>query len=226
MYKHKLIVILSISLFIMCSLIACQQNKSGSSNNINNEPIKKQSANSQQKPKGDPPPAPKPAPKKATENKKPIKKKTSENEVVASFSTKIIDYDEDRIHNIRLAAQKINSCVLRPGEIFSFNKIVGKREYGKGYRKAGVLVKGKHSEDVGGGICQLSSTIYNAALKLDLKIIERHNHSGDIHYIPQGQDAAVSYGYEDLQFKNTKSYSIKFRVSVENGKTSVLILKA
>jgi len=58
-----------------------------------------------------------------------------------------------------------------------------------------------------------------------LKVIERHNHSGDVHYITQGQDAAVSYGYQDLKFKNTRSYSIKSKVSVENGKTSVLILK-
>lgn len=212
MYKHKFILTFSILLCIICLFIACKTNKSGDSNSKNIDPPQNQNANSQQKPKEDSPQTPKTATKK-------------ENKVVASFSTKIVDYDEDRIHNIRLASEKINSCVLSPGEVFSFNEIVGKREYGKGYRKATVLVKGEHSEDVGGGICQLSSTIYNAALKLDFEIIERHDHSGDVHYIEKGKDAAVSYGYQDLQFKNTKSYSVKFRVSVGNGKVFVSILK-
>lgn len=226
MYKHKFIAILAILLCIICLFVACTTSKSGGSSSKNIVTPNKQSVESQQKAKSDPHPESKSTPKKETEDKKTVKKETNKDEVIASFSTKIIDYDEDRIYNIRLASQTINSCVLSPGEVFSFNKIVGKREYGKGYKKAAVLVKGKHSEDVGGGICQLSSTIYNAALKLNLEVIERHTHSGDVHYIPQGQDAAVSYGYQDLKFKNTRSYSIKFKVSVENGKTSVLILKA
>jgi len=207
MNKRKFIVILLISFCITCLFIACSTNKPGNSNSKNDDPPKNQSTNSQQKPKEAPPPK-------------------KENKVVASFSTKIIDYDENRIHNIRLASEKINSCVISPGEVFSFNEIVGKREYGKGYKKATVLVKGEHSEDVGGGICQLSSTIYNAALKSDLEVLERHSHSVDVRYIPQGQDAAVNYGDKDLKFKNTKSYAIKFSVTVGNGKVFVSILKA
>ncbi|WP_411681415.1 VanW family protein [Clostridium thailandense] len=162
----------------------------------------------------------KPAPKK-----EPIKKQTNENKILASFNTNILDSDPNRVNNIRLAAKKINSFTLKPGEIFSFNEVVGKRETKTGYKSAKILVNGETSEDVGGGICQLSSTIYNTALKLNMEIIERHEHSGDVSYIPDGKDAAVSYGYKDLKFKNNKDYSVKFLVSVKSGKVYVSILK-
>lgn len=158
-------------------------------------------------------------------NKKKNTTENNKNVIVSSFSTKILDYDENRIYNIKLASQKLNKCVLKPGEVFSFNEIVGKREYGNGYKKAAVIVNGEHNEDVGGGVCQLSSTLYNVARKLNLEIIERHSHSGNVNYVKLGQDAAVSYGYMDLKFKNTMEYSVTFRTSVENGRVSVSILK-
>lgn len=161
----------------------------------------------------------------SSSNKKKNNTENNKNMIVSSFSTKILDYDENRIYNIKLASQKLNKCVLNPGEVFSFNEIVGKREYGNGYKKAAVIVNGEHNEDVGGGVCQLSSTLYNAARKLNLEIIERHSHSGNVNYVKLGQDAAVSYGYMDLKFKNTMEYSVTFRTSVENGRVSVSILK-
>lgn len=211
MSKRKLFIIISALISIIYLFAACNT-RSGNMNSKNSDPPKEQNSSSEQKAKEDPSKSQKTSPKK-------------ENKAVAVFSTKIIDYDENRIHNIRLASEKINSCVIKPGQVFSFNEIVGKREYGKGYRKATILVNGEQSEDVGGGICQLSSTIYNAALKLNLEIVERHDHSGDVHYIQKGQDAAVNYGDKDLKFKNTKNYPIKFKVTVGNGKVSVSILK-
>ncbi len=162
---------------------------------------------------------------KSALKQEPIRKQTNENKILASFNTNILDSDSNRVNNIRLAARKINGFILKPGEIFSFNEVVGKRENKTGYKSAKVLVNGETSEDVGGGICQLSSTIYNTALKLNMEIIERHEHSGDVSYIPDGKDAAVSYGYKDLKFKNNKDYSVKFLVSVKSGKVYVSILK-
>lgn len=162
----------------------------------------------------------KPAPKQES-----VRKETNENKILASFNTNILDSDPDRVNNIRLASRKINGFILKPGSIFSFNEVVGRREAKTGYKTAKVLVNGEASEDVGGGICQLSSTIYNTALKLNMEIIERHEHSGDVSYIPDGKDAAVSYGYKDLKFKNNKDYSVKLLVSVKNGKVYVSMLK-
>ncbi|MBI6872112.1 VanW family protein [Clostridium aciditolerans] len=176
-------------------------------------------------PKPVPKPAPKPTPKSDPKPEQP-RSQNSENKVLATFSTTILDSDENRVNNIRLASQKINGFVLKPGETFSFNKIVGKRDYNKGYKKAKVLVNGESNEGVGGGICQLSSTIYNAALKSGMQIIERHTHSGEVGYIPRGQDAAVSYGYKDLKFKNLNSYPVKFIVNIKNGKVYVSTIKS
>lgn len=176
-------------------------------------------------PEAKPTPEPKATPKPAPKPEQP-KSQNNENKMLASFSTTILDSDENRVNNIRLASQKINGFVLKPGETFSFNKIVGKRDYNKGYKKAKVLVNGESNEGVGGGICQLSSTIYNAALKSGMQIIERHTHSGEVGYIPRGQDAAVSYGYKDLKFKNLNNYPVKFIVSIKNGKVYVSTIKS
>lgn len=229
MHNNKLIIIFSIMLCIIFSFAACKRdNLEKKKDNASKNPNVQESS----PPKtAEPTPAPKESSKKNSTNKNSTNKNSSNEQsnkttVVASFNTTIIDYDENRINNIRLAAAKVNDYILKPNGVFSFNKVVGKREYEKGYRKAAVLVQGEKDEDIGGGVCQLSSTIYNAALQSGLKIIERHSHSGDVHYVPKGQDAAVSYGAKDLKFKNTKGYPIRFRVTVNNGKVSVSILKA
>lgn len=245
MRNNKLSLLFSILILIICFSIGCKTNKSApksSTNtpNSNSEQVKKDSesqekkqaspskAESTQEPKPAPEPKPtpesKPAPKPAPKPEQ-SRSQDSENKVLASFSTTILDSDENRVNNIRLASQKINGLVLKPGETFSFNKIVGKRDYNKGYKKAKVLVNGESNEGVGGGICQLSSTIYNAALKSGMQIIERHTHSGEVGYIPRGQDAAVSYGYKDLKFKNVNSYPVKFIISIKNGKVYVSTIK-
>jgi vancomycin resistance protein YoaR len=242
MRKNKLSIILSILFFIIVFLAGCKGNKSlslypqGESNTKNNKPSATSeniSNNQQEKPKSQPPAAKIAEPPKVTTPPKkveppkraPVREEVNENVILSSFSTTLLDSEDNRVSNIRLAAKNINSYVLGPGEVFSFNKVVGERNYQKGYKDSKILVNGERGEGIGGGICQLSSTLYNAAKKLDLVIIERHNHSNEVHYVPVGQDAAVNYGYKDLRFKNTRRYPIKFRAIIENGKVNVSILK-
>lgn len=101
--------------------------------------------------------------------------------------------NKERTHNIRLAANAINGHVIFPGETFSFNKVVGKRTIAKGYLKAPVIVRGELSEGIGGGICQVSSTLFNAVDKASVKITERYSHSRRVPYVPPDRDATVSW---------------------------------
>lgn len=216
-----------ISTLILCIFLftACRTNKPApeqGETSKSNPPAKENMDNSKKTKEGSNPEV---APEKSVPKQESVKKQTVENKVLASFNTEILDSDPNRVNNIRLASKKINGFILKPGETFSFNEVVGKRESKAGYKSAKVLVNGESSEDVGGGICQLSSTIYNSALKLGMEITERHAHSGDVCYVPKGKDAAVSYGYKDLKVKNTKDYSVKFVVSVRNGRVYVSMLK-
>jgi vancomycin resistance protein YoaR len=119
-------------------------------------------------------------------------------EYVTSFSTN----KKNRNNNIYRAAEAINNFILYPGETFSFNKVVGERTAGKGYLPAPVIVKGKFAEDTGGGICQVSSTLYNAVDNAGLEVIKRYPHSSPISYVPPGRDATVSWNGPDFVFKN------------------------
>jgi vancomycin resistance protein YoaR len=147
------------------------------------------------------------------------------NEIVR-FSTEILNKDEDRVHNIKIAADEINHTVLDPDEVFSFNNILGKRTDDKGYEKAPILLgNGEKGEGTGGGICQISTTLYNAALKADLEIVERHRHSEPIPYVEEGKDATVVYNSKDLRFRNTRDYPIEILVSVSEDKVTVKLYK-
>lgn len=144
---------------------------------------------------------------------------------IARFSTQLLDLSSTRIFNIEKAAMKINTFILKPGCIFSFNAIVGNRTSETGYKDAKIIVHGKREKGNGGGICQLSSTLYNAVLKVKLPILERHNHTGKIHYLPIGRDAAVSYGHLDFKFKNNQKHPLKFQVYIHKGYLKVVILQ-
>lgn len=112
-------------------------------------------------------------------------------------------------HNMKLALQAANGTVLQPGDIFSFNTKTGNTTNGsQGYRKAGAIVGGKLVDEYGGGICQASTTIYGAALRSNMKILTRYNHTWPSSYCPIGQDAAVSYGSLDFRFQNTSEYPV------------------
>jgi vancomycin resistance protein YoaR len=128
-------------------------------------------------------------------------------EKIAFFTTKFSVSNKPRTSNIRLAASNINGTILAPGDVFSFNKVVGERTIKRGFYKAGVYVNGKIDEDVGGGICQVSTTLYNAVLLSDLEVMERSNHSLTVPYVPLSRDAAVSWGTKDFKFRNnTEKY--------------------
>ncbi|WP_419886952.1 VanW family protein [Neobacillus niacini] len=121
---------------------------------------------------------------------------------IGRYITSFNPSNKKRSTNIRLAVEAINNYVVFPGETFSFNKVVGKRTSKKGYEKAKVIVRGEYAEDIGGGICQVSSTLFNAVDSAGLKILQRFSHSRHVPYIPPGRDATVSWYGPDFVFKN------------------------
>ena len=146
-----------------------------------------------------------------------------EEEILGSCATRLIQ-DYNRTRNIELALSKINGFMIDPGKVFSFNRIIGARSARRGYLPAPVLFHDKRSIQIGGGICQISSTLYNAALLADLEIIERHRHSSPITYLPLGLDATVAYHYKDLKFKNTHPFPIMIMTSVSEDIMTISIM--
>nr|WP_307405160.1 VanW family protein [Neobacillus ginsengisoli] len=121
---------------------------------------------------------------------------------IGRYITSFNSQNKKRTTNIQLAAKAINNYVVFPGDTFSFNRVVGKRTAAKGYLRAKVIVRGEYAEDIGGGICQVSSTLFNAVDNAGLKIVERFSHSREVPYIPPGRDATVSWYGPDFVFKN------------------------
>ncbi len=119
----------------------------------------------------------------------------------------------NRNTNIRQASKACNNIVLKPGQRFVWSKVVGPATAAKGYKKATIFVNKKHKTDYGGGICQVSSTVYQAARNCRLKMIERHTHSLPVSYTTIGNDATVAHGSKNLIFENNKSYSIKIEMT-------------
>lgn len=133
---------------------------------------------------------------------------------IAEFTTYFGSSSEARKNNIKVASMKIDGTVTLPSEVFSFNKSTGERDYNTGYMESNIIVDGKFVLDVGGGVCQVSTTLYNAILRANLEIVERHHHSLPVGYVPKGEDATVSYGYLDLKFKNTHDFPIYIQTKV------------
>lgn len=162
----------------------------------------------------------------ASNNSEKPKKVEVKRTALGSCKTPLLNKNSNRVSNIKLAAKKINGYKLKPGATFSFNNVVGKRDAENGFKVATVIVKGEYSEDMGGGVCQLSSTLYNAVDRAKLQVLERHGHSKGVAYLSKGRDAAVSYGYLDLKFRNNKDYSVEIKAWVENNEVHVSIYKA
>lgn len=129
----------------------------------------------------------------------------------------------ERYKNISTACFSINHTILWPGQVFSFNETTGPRTPERGYLPAPVIMGGSFGMDYGGGVCQVSSTLYNAALKAHLPIVERHAHSKPIHYVPPGKDATVSYGDQDLRFRNNRAGPLIIKASMYRGRISAEI---
>lgn len=130
------------------------------------------------------------------------------NGVIGEFSTSFSGSSQNRIENIELSANAIKGTLLMPGETMSFNETTGPRKREFGYKEADVIINGEFTPGVGGGVCQTSTTLYNALLLADVTILERAPHSIPPSYISLGMDAAVSYGYLDLKFRNDFDYPI------------------
>lgn len=138
-------------------------------------------------------------------------------DLLASFSTKYDASNKNRSTNLQLAAGKINGTILLPGEEFSYNKVVGERTIAAGYKEAHVFSGGKVADGLGGGICQISTTLYNAVLYANLEVTERRNHNLPAGYVKNGLDATVVYGSVDFKFVNSRTYPIKIVAQVKNG---------
>lgn len=138
-------------------------------------------------------------------------------DLLATFSTKYYASNKNRTTNLKLAANKINGCVLLPNEIFSYNEVVGERTIAAGYKEAATYVNGQVVDGLGGGICQISTTLFNAALFANLEMVELYNHQFVPSYAGAGRDATVVYGAKDFKFKNTRQYAIKITCTVSGG---------
>ncbi|CAI6269020.1 VanW family protein [Bacillus subtilis] len=125
--------------------------------------------------------------------------------------------NKSRSHNISLSAKAIDNHVVFPNETFSFNQVVGMRTRNKGYKSAPIIVKGELSEGVGGGICQVSSTLFNAVDRAGLQIVQRYSHTRSVPYVPSGRDATVSWGGPDFRFQNQYNQPILIRAKRYGG---------
>lgn len=144
-------------------------------------------------------------------------------DLLASFTTYYGTGDSGRCYNIYLAAKSITETVVMPGETFSYNNLIGECSTRTGYRESTIYLNGELAKGIGGGICQVSTTLYNAVLRANLEVVQRRNHSLSVTYVPLGQDAMVSIGSSDFQFKNNRDYPIKVVASTGTGNVTCQI---
>ncbi len=143
---------------------------------------------------------------------------------LASFTTYLSASNVPRTSNIRTSAGYMNDIVLAPGNEFSFNQMVGQRTKARGFQEAGAYVNGRLVPEFGGGVCQMSTTTYNAALLANLQITERNNHSMTVGYVPLGLDAMVNWGTSDLRFVNNTKFPIRILAEQKTNYVKVTIL--
>ncbi len=136
--------------------------------------------------------------------------------LIGSFSTAFSASDTNRNENLRVACEKINGTILEPGDIFDMNEALGPQTAANGYKAAGTIENGKIVSAIAGGVCQVTTTIYNAAIFAELNIVERHNHSLMVSYVPLGRDAAVAGTYKNLRFENNTDYDIMIETYIED----------
>lgn len=144
--------------------------------------------------------------------------------ILSTYTSPYDTSEENRSENLRLACEAIDGTIIEPGEYFSFNDVVGERTSAKGYKEAAVYVSGNTVLQIGGGICQVASTLYCCAMYADLNIVERHPHMYLVTYVPGGLDAAIYWGSLDFQFQNNTDTPIYIEASVSNGNCSISLL--
>jgi vancomycin resistance protein YoaR len=146
---------------------------------------------------------------------------------VASFTTKLNGADSPRSHNIGITTSTLNETIVKQGETFSFCDTIGNPTADKGYEKANSFnSSGETVKTLGGGNCQVSSTLYNAVLQVaDFEVVERHPHIKEVHYVQKDKDAAVSYGSVDFKFKNNMNNDIKIYANSDLNSVNIRIVK-
>ena len=145
---------------------------------------------------------------------------------VSSFTTPLVDDNENRVTNIKITCSRISNTIVKAHEEFSFCEVVGQPSSNDGYKEAHAIVDGEIVNAIGGGNCQVSTTIYNAAKKINgVEITERHEHGKDVGYIEMGKDATVAYDYLDLKFKNNNDFDLKLQAYIRDNKVCVDIYK-
>ena len=142
---------------------------------------------------------------------------------IASFSTDYTSSGKARRDNIKLASEALSGMMLEPGKEYSFNSIVGARTGINGYKEANIIYDGKFEKGVGGGVCQVSTTLYNALVRADIDITEVSSHSLPISYVPLAEDAMVSYGSSDLKFINTSKNPCFLKLENTENKLTVTV---
>lgn len=143
--------------------------------------------------------------------------------MISSFSTSVADQDQPVKQNILLACDRINGAVIKPGEIFSFNDTVGEGSLENGFAMGRVLYRDHLSYEAGGGLCQASSTIFNAFLLAGCAIIERHRHYQPVSYVPLGLDATIKFGKKDLRMKNMSGANLYIKASMNEKSLAIAI---
>lgn len=153
--------------------------------------------------------------------------KPKKDELISSFSTKIYTKESERQNNISITCSKLNGTVVKNGGTFSFCNTIGPATSAKGYQEADIFDNdGNKKKGLGGGNCQVSTTLYNAVLKVSgLSVIERHEHSNKVPYIKSGKDAAVAYGSYDLKFRNNTGNDIRIEASATANNVSINLYK-
>lgn len=141
---------------------------------------------------------------------------------IAEFATSFATSAEGRSHNVSVTAKALDGTLLNPGDVFDYGRIVSKAEKNYGYQEAPVIVNGKLTPGIGGGICQVSSTLYNAVIRTaGLDIVERRNHSLPVHYLPAGLDATFADGYINFRFRNSTGKQLLIKTEVKNKQLTV-----
>lgn len=152
-----------------------------------------------------------------------------EEQMLATYSTPLLSSSDERINNIEIVCERLNNYILQPNETFSYNNVTGPFGPSDGFEEAPILLSdGTKKDGYGGGVCQLSSTLYNVVKNIkDVKITERHHHSVPVSYVPKGEDATVSLQSNlDFKFINNTNYPIKFKASCNNKNVTVWAYKA
>lgn len=216
-----LIIIIVICIFVGIYYLTKKNNNSNNNVNRENTYVSNKTSTSNQSSKNN-------SQRDNTENSQnQILNTPEKEEIISSFSTKIYSKDSARQNNITITCSTLNNTVVNSGSTFSFCNTVGQATSSKGYMEADIFDnKGNKKKGLGGGNCQVSTTLYNAVLTIpSLVVIERHEHSNKVPYIKSGKDAAVAYGSYDLKFRNDTGYNIKINASNTNDSVNITLYK-